>query len=50
LRLSAIKFIPQLFEALSKQAVKTTESIRKQLTTAQAVASAVKKAAEEKKK
>jgi hypothetical protein len=46
LRLSAIGNIPALLENLSKEAAETTKQIRSQLSEAQEVAAAVKKAAE----
>jgi hypothetical protein len=45
LRLEAIDKIPELLEKLSKEAVKTTKNIRARLSEAQAVAEAVKGAA-----
>jgi len=47
LRLSAIENIPELFEKLSEQAVKTTEKIVKKLLATRDLVSAVKKAAAE---
>jgi len=49
LRLSAIGHIPELLDALTQRADETAKSVRGELTTAQAVAAAIKKAAELKK-